>query len=415
MSAGYEGHFHDPRRANVIGHVADVVLWTRYVGVAVTSAARRVFVHVGCPKSGTTFLQSSLWQSRDELRLHDVELPVDRVSQFYLALAVRQKLNPDLDPPEAFTAKDRFAQALVDSTSPTILLSNENLANATPEQATGLHHLITASLAAAEIHLVITARDLARQLPAAWQQQIQQRRTTTWDGYLRSLREGDWVCDAFPRRTRRRHRGAVGGGSAAARVHIVTVPPPTAPRQLLLERYCGVIGIDLAILSDAPPVPNESLGWVQAELLRRVDIALRVRLPHSRAGFGRVGKRYFAHEALVPMGGKRPGLPPEMSAWCHEHTERIIACLEKEGYDVAGDLDDLRSAPASTDSSAVSDSEIAVAAVEAIADLLDQRHRDLEQIDALQSRPRRRRPIRRLRRRLGRRLRRRLGRQPRPT
>jgi hypothetical protein len=382
----------------------------------VTSAARRVFVHVGCPKTGTTFLQSTLWQSRDELRLHDVELPVDRVSQYHLALAVRQKLNPDIDSPEAFTAKDRFAQALADSTAPTILLSNENLANATPEQVAGLHQLITASLVAAEIHLVITARDLARQLPAAWQQQIQQRRTTTWDGYLRSLREGTVFAAPF--------LGAHDAADIAARwaadlpphrVHIVTVPPPAAPRQLLLERFCGVIGIDLAILSDAPPVPNESLGWVQAELLRRVNIALRDRLPHSRAGFGRVGKRYFAREVLAPMGGKRPGLPPEMSAWCHEHTERIIASLEKEGYDVAGDLDDLRSAPASTESSAVSDSEIAVVAVEAIADLLDQRHRDLEQIDAQQSRPRRRRPIRRFRRRLGRRLRRLLGRQPRPT
>ena len=381
-----------------------------------TSAARRVFVHVGCPKTGTTFLQSTLWQSRDELRLHDVELPVDRVSHFHLALAVRQKLNPDLDPPEAFTAKDRFAQALVDSTSPTILLSNENLANATPEQAAGLRHLITASLAAAEIHLVVTARDLARQLPAAWQQQIQQRRATTWDGYLRSVREGTVFAAPF--------LGAHDPADIAARwaadlpphrVHIVTVPPPTAPRQLLLERYCGVIGIDPAILSHATPSPNESLGWVQAELLRRVNIALRDRLPHSRAGFGRVGKRYFAHEVLVPMGGKRPGLPPEMSTWCHEHTERIIASLEKEGYDVAGDLDDLRSAPASTESSAVSDSEIAVVAVEAIADLLDQRHRDLEQIDALQSRPRRRRPIRRFRRRLVRRLGRLLGRHPRPT
>ncbi|HYJ69974.1 MAG TPA: hypothetical protein VEX15_20155, partial [Nocardioidaceae bacterium] len=63
-----------------------------------TAAPRRIFVHVGCPKTGTTFLQSTLWKSRDELRLHDVELPVDRQSHFHLALAVRGNLKPDLDP-----------------------------------------------------------------------------------------------------------------------------------------------------------------------------------------------------------------------------------------------------------------------------------------------------------------------------
>ena len=103
-----------------------------------------------------------------------------------------------------------------------------------------------------------------------------------------------------------------------------------------------------------------------------------------------------------PNRDRDQALPPEMSAWCDGHTERIIGTLEKEGYDVAGDLDDLRSVPASTTSSAVSDSEIAVVAVEALADLLDQRHRDLEQIETLQNRPAspsKRRPIRRFRRR----------------
>ena len=385
----------------------------------VASVQRRIFVHVGCAKAGTTFLQSALWQSRDVLRSHGVELPVDRLSHYHLALAVRDKLNPDTDSPKAFTVQDRFARALSDSAAATVVVSNELLAGATAEQAASLRDLIRASLAEAEVHLVITARDLARLVPSAWQQRIQQRKTISWDDYLESVREGTWPGAEFLRS----HDPADIASRWAAdlpphRVHIVTLPPPTAPRGLLLERFCGVIGIDAKILSDSVPSPNESLGFVQAELLRRVNVALGDRLKHSRAGYGRVGKSYFAHQVLAPMGGERPSLPPEMTPWCQEQTERLIATIEQGGYDVAGDLDDLRSVPASTAPSVVGDSEIAASAVGALADLLDQRHQDLVQLDELQNRPvsvRRRRPIRRMRRRLGRRIRRRLSQLLPPT
>ena len=102
----------------------------------VASVQRRIFVHVGCAKAGTTFLQSALWQSRDVLRAHGVELPVDRLSHYHLALAVRDKLSPDIDSPKAFTVQDRFARALADSAAATVVVSNELLAGATPEQAT---------------------------------------------------------------------------------------------------------------------------------------------------------------------------------------------------------------------------------------------------------------------------------------
>jgi hypothetical protein len=378
----------------------------------VTPTPRRIFLHVGSPKTGTTFLQSALWQSRDVLRSHGVELPGDRRIHHHLALAVREVLNPDFDPPETFTVMDRFAQALAESEAPTIIVSNEILVSATAAQAAGLHHLISASVVGAEIHLVITTRNLAQLIPSGWQQQIQQRRTTTWDRYLRSLREGTGPAAHFlPAHDPADIVARWAPNLPPDRIHIVTVPPPTAPRRLLLERFCEVTNIDVAVLSDAAPVPNESLGWVQVELMRRVNVALGDRLPHSRAGFGRVGKRYFAYQVLAPMGGERPSLPPEMGPWCHEHTERIIATIEKEGYDVTGDLDDLRYFPATAEASAspsaVSDSELADVAVVALADLLDQRHRDLDQIDALENRPpRRRRPVRRFRRRMIRRLRR---------
>jgi hypothetical protein len=374
-----------------------------------TTTPRHIFVHVGCPKTGTTFLQSTVWQSRRALRSHGVELPVDRVSHYHLALAVREQLKPGIDPPHVFTVMDRFATALAESTAPTILISNENLASAPAENAARLMRLIEEAQSEAEIHLVITARKLDRQLPAAWQQMIQHRRTLEWETYLRHVREGTGPTDFLGGHDVADIAERWAPELPAHRVHIVTVPPPSAPRELLLERFCQVVGIDPALVANAAPTPNESLGWVQAELLRRVNVALGGRLGHSRAGFGRVGKRYFAREVLAPMSGPRMSMPPEMAPWCQEHTDRIIATIEKEGYDVVGDLDDLRIGPTSPAMSPVTDGQIAEVAVKALADVLEQRHHDLEQIDALQeraSRPRRRRrSLRRKLRRLARRIR----------
>jgi hypothetical protein len=355
----------------------------------VTVDRRRVFVHVGCAKTGTTFLQSTLWRSRDALRTAGVELPIDRLSHFHLALAIREQLDPELDAPRAFQATERVEAALGESTAETIVLSNETLAGATATQAATLRELIGSAVGDAEVHVVVTARDLARQVPAEWQQQIQHRRTLTWDDFLRSLREGtDDAAYFLPAQDAADVARRWGAGLPARRIHIITVPRPSDPPTWLLQRFCRVLDVDPAIVADAVAVPNESLGSVQVELLRRVNVALGERLPHPRAGFGRVGKRHLAQQVLAPMGGERPRLPTSMLPWCEEHTERLIADIEAADYDVVGSLDELRPDPMATAGATpeVDDTAIAAAAVDVIADLLDQRHRDLEQLDTLRQR-----------------------------
>lgn len=352
------------------------------------SEFRRLFLHVGSPKTGTTFLQSTLWGSRDRLRAAGLELPLDRVSHFQLALAVRELLNPDVDTPRAMTVVERMATALKSSTS-SVVLSNEMLAGASREQADRLYRLLDETVGDPEVHVVVTARDLARQIPAEWQQQIQQRRTISWPDFLGSLRDGGEATEYFlpaqdPADIARRW----GSGLPPARVHVVTVPQPTAPRQQLLARVCAVLGISPEVLSTAKPVANDSLGLVSVELLRRVNVALGDRLPHPRAGYGRVGKRHLAQQVLAPHGGVGPSLPTSMRRWCTEQADRIIETITDAGYDVVGDLEELRpdveSGPASAE---VNEAEIAARAVEAIADLLDQRHQDLLLIDSLRGRP----------------------------
>ncbi|HEU0288531.1 MAG TPA: hypothetical protein VFR22_15900 [Nocardioidaceae bacterium] len=44
----------------------------------------RRILHFGCRKTGTTYLQSTPWRSRESLQALGVELPLDRVSPFHL-------------------------------------------------------------------------------------------------------------------------------------------------------------------------------------------------------------------------------------------------------------------------------------------------------------------------------------------
>jgi hypothetical protein len=44
---------------------------------------QRVFLHVGSPKTGTTYLQGVLWRNREALRRQGLLLPLDSVGDHY--------------------------------------------------------------------------------------------------------------------------------------------------------------------------------------------------------------------------------------------------------------------------------------------------------------------------------------------
>jgi len=108
-------------------------------------------------------------------------------------------------------------------------------------------------------------------------------------------------------------------------------------------------------------------------------------LPHPRAGYGRLGKRYLAGRVLAAQGGTPPTLPRERHEWCVRLSRDIVAELRRRGYDVVGDLAEL--IPTGEASSAeVTEAAVAAAAARAMADMLEQRERDLARIHALKER-----------------------------
>ena len=343
---------------------------------------RRCYLHVGTPKSGTSYLQSVFWSSRDQLADQGLYLPLTGVDHFFITLALRGLLDEKMDPPSAFDVLDRLAASLAAAQAPRTLISHELLAPVGPEQATRLHDLLEAF----EVHLIIPARDLARQIPAEWQQHVKQRKELSYDEFLAAVTERApdaehfWAVQDVPDVAAR-----WGSRLPPERVHIVTVPRAGSPPAVLLERFCSVVGVRPEVLDTTSAHGNPSLGVAQAELLRRVNVALGERLPHPRAGYGRVVKRYLADQVLAPQGGQPPRLPSRLADWCRDVSTQMVERLTAAGYDVVGNLDDLIPADQGPIPDAVvTDAEIAAAATQALAALLDQRHRDLDRLAALE-------------------------------
>lgn len=338
-----------------------------------TGVTRRCFVHVGLPKTGTTYLQGIFRSSEDALSAQGLDLlPATGVGRRFLSVALRGKLDPETDPPAAFEVLERLREEALAATGDRALVSQEVLGALTPDQ---IRPLLDA-LPGYQVHVVVTVRDLARTLPSGWQQETQARATTTLQEFVDEFVHTE---DRAARKRRRRVLQSVLDSweqhVPAERVHVVTVPPRSSDPQVLLARFCEVVEVDPASLDVDVQRENTALGVVQAELLRRVNAALGDRLAHRRGGYSEQVRRLLAKEVLLPQGGRPARLPDTAREWCAAASDAVIEQLSSGGYHVVGDLEDLRPDPASFagPDAAVTDAELLDAAVQAIATMLADR------------------------------------------
>jgi hypothetical protein len=329
--------------------------------------ASTVFLHIGLPKTGTTYLQTILWNNRGELRRQGVLLPGFGPRQHLWASGVvREEPNLEnrhVDAPHAWDVLTREVNAW----DGTAVISHEFFAGASPEQASRA----VAALGDAEVHVVLTARDTLSLVTARWQEYVKNGATTPIDDYPESEETSphdawDWgsmdVADVL-----RRWSEAV----PPERAHVLTLPKPSEPRETLWLRFAALLGIDAARCDASGSEANESLGVVEVELLRRVNADLE--------GFRRAVDRgvwirgYLAQGQLVPRKGEKFWPSPKRVEELRLRGDLAVDELAARGYDVIGDLEDLRTpsdVPERRHPDSVTDAELVQAASATIAAML---------------------------------------------
>jgi hypothetical protein len=346
--------------------------------VTAQQGAPRVFIHVGEPKTGTTFLQQVMWTNKAELLDAGLLLPGPRPMAHWRAAQdlrdVPQIPNDPVGPNKG--AWDKLARQVVKA--PRVgVISHELLAAADREQAErGIR-----SLDGAEVHVVLTVRDFASLLPAEWQETVKHRNTREWEDWLADVidvesiaenRRDYWFWRVHDTLEVLRTWTAL---LAPERVHVITVPPRGSAPDLLWERFAGVVGIDPAAADTARARSNASLGLAEVELLRRLNDVMSDELPGWF--YMRNVKDALAHGALAarPSSLGRLELPPEREKWAREHAESVVAELRTSRYDIVGDLEELIPAPLRGSGATPKDArpeEMLDSALVAISALLDE-------------------------------------------
>jgi hypothetical protein len=335
--------------------------------------SERVILHVGTPKTGTSYLQDVLYRNRVKLLTHGITYPAERFDAHFLAALDLMKMPWGGLQAEAIGAWDELAAA-VRKAPGTAIVSHEILATASRSQVKRALESIGYG-AGTEVHVILSVRDLVRQIPAEWQENVKHRAGLSYKDFLariqdpeRASRIGSWFwgVQEIPDILNR-----WGHDLPPEHVHLVTVPPPGEP-ELLWKRFSTAFGLDGIDLDLEAERVNPSLGVPEIALIRRIN--RRANRELHPPDYRPLVRELLAHQTLSQRtSSPRLALPPDVHPWVQELSQAWVEEIRRRGYDVVGELSDLIGAPAVTeyaDPDRPSERQVADAAVDAIKALL---------------------------------------------
>ena len=299
--------------------------------------AQRVYLHVGTPKSGTTYLQDTLWEHRRTLRSRGLLYPGRRPFDHNRAsIDVRQGRHLAGLPERGAWA--RFCRQAADFDG-TVVLSNEWYVEATGEQA----RAAVDQLGGDRVEVVVTTRGLVRLVPAAWQESLKIGRGHSLEEFVTRLDDPGvrWNWEVLdPARVARRWADVVGAG----RVHVVTMPERSTVEGQLWQRFAQTVGLADRDLELPTRRANESLSVQAARLLQEVGPALRAEVDsHDSSWRGRARwlRNVVVRDVLTSVAGDPIGLGSELRHRLLERSAASVADLRELGCRVTGDLGEL--------------------------------------------------------------------------
>lgn len=347
-------------------------------------AARRVFLHIGAPKTGTTYLQRVLDANREVLARQGVLYATGSSSRDRVwATEVLRGIDLSRHPrPQAAGAWDRIVEQVA-RWDGTAVVSHEFFGACSAEQA----ERALRDLEPCEVHLVFTARDYVSLASAVWQERLKYGHATRFSDFRLDTagKTPMWswqTQDLLAVLARWQH------DLPPSQVHVVTVPRGGKP-DALWERFASVIGVDPAITSRDIGSANTSLGLVEAELLRRVDERVRGVLSGPRE-HARWTRDLLANTVLSQGSSERFSVSGPYAEELAARSREAVSGIAEAGYDVVGTLDDLlppEPLPVTRSPDDASTEELLDAALDGIVGLLadakQTRLRHQEQLDQL--------------------------------
>ncbi len=289
-----------------------------------------MFLHIGLPKTGTTYLQQVVWSNRDALRAAGVFLPgFGHREHLWAALDLQERPRLERRHKDAPGAWQRLvAEAAAQPAD--VLLTHEFFCGASADQAARA----VASFPDAEVHLVVTARDAASVVSAGWQESVKNGSTVDLDSVMDgkaaggpefSMRTWD-LAGVLERWTR---------DVPSERVHVLMMPGRSEAPDLHWRHFAQTLGVDPEAFDVPTETVNPALGIVQIETLRLVNRHLPPYSAHDRGVWIR---GYLAEDLLARQPRERGG-PPEKYAERFADLDRAAAALIFErGFHVLGDL-----------------------------------------------------------------------------
>ncbi len=304
--------------------------------------SRVVYLHIGAPKTGTTYLQDRLNINAERLAEHHVAFPTG--SRFvspatYQFRAALDLLGQDWGGP-AGHAEGHWDALMkkVRRTRGNVVISHEILAPAPADKVAKAMN----DLEGSEVHIVYSARDLARQLPSAWQESVKQGRHWSFRRYLKRIETGrPWIYRSLDLP---RVLSTWGAHLPPERVHVVTVPQVDLTRrrgEALWLRFCRAFDLDPTWAPLDSERANRSLGIAETELIRQLNTRLG-RTTLREQPVDQLVLQLLAQGELANRETEPVRLPHGRFDWVEEQAELWIDWLEGSGVEIIGDVDDLR-------------------------------------------------------------------------
>jgi hypothetical protein len=289
-------------------------------------------LHIGLPKTGTTYLQRTLWENKHVLAEAGLLLP-GRHRRRHLLASLDVREDPtlaaragDISAPWA----DLVAEAL--EWQGDVLISHEFFGPASPDQIARA----VESLPGVDVHVLVTAREMVGLAISRWQEYVRNGGARPIDTYPPN-KEYDptdaWGWASFDLADILDRWGSV---IAHDRIHVLPMAPGAPDPGELLQRFLAVMGYDDVPVKTPGSHVNVGLGLVEAELLRRTTPLMKdFRSPGDRGNWIR---GYLAAPGVMPGSEEKFRPSAERLQDLEARGRRAMATLESGGYDVVGDL-----------------------------------------------------------------------------